>query len=195
MSKNLTGMSKFVALVLRHKPEEIGIELDDNGWVDVDELVSCASSYQQAKGYEQLTHELLDEIVSTDKKGRYEYSEDGWMIRACQGHSVHVDLELEPEKPPKMLYHGTATRFIKSIKETGLDKRSRTHVHLSKTHDEAVNVGKRHGKVIVLVVRSGEMHDDGYEFFLSKNKIWLIDSVPAKYIDFPEDDVLFEDKK
>ena len=192
MSKNLTGMSKFVAWVLRHKPGEIGIELDENGWVDIDDLVSCAVAYQQAKGFDQLTHELLDEIVSTDKKGRYEYSEDGWMIRACQGHSVNVDLGLDPKEPPLVLYHGTAQRFVKSIRKDGLQKRNRTHVHLSKTYDEAVKVGKRHGKPVVLAVKAGEMHDDGFEFFLSKNKVWLTDNVPPEYIELTnKDDALF----
>jgi len=183
MSVNLTSMSKFLAKVLRHDPDMIGIKLDENGWTDVDELIRCAGIYQNKQSYDKLTHEILEEIIEKDDKGRYEFSVDGWEIRAVQGHSVKVDLQLNAIEPPEILYHGTATRFAASIMNTGLDKRSRHAVHLSSTADQARKVGSRHGNPVVLLISAKDMHNDGFEFFQSKNGVWLVDNIPARYID------------
>ena len=184
MKKELIGMSKFISMVLRHKPETIGITLDGEGWVDIQELISNAAIYQQDKGLNPLTKDLLDEIVDTNEKRRFEYSEDGWRIRARQGHSVDVDVGYESKTPPKHLFHGTATRFVPSIRANGLDKRKRHHVHLSKDYDTAVKVGQRHGQPFVLQIDAAKMHSEGYDFFETENNVWLVDDVPAKYIDF-----------
>ena len=126
--------------------------------------------------------DVLLDIVNTDKKGRYSFNEDNTKIRANQGHSIEVDVELKKAIPPKTLYHGTSTRFVNSIKTLGLIKGSRLHVHLSDNYDTAVSVGKRHGEPIVLFVDTEKMIDDGYSFYLSDNGVWLVDSVPYKYI-------------
>ena len=184
LKKELIGVSKFLAVVLRHKPEMIGITLDKNGWTDVKELIDRSNTFQKSEGFEPLTKAILDEVVADNDKKRYEYSEDGWQIRASQGHSVDVDLELDSKLPPKYLFHGTARQFIPSIKVNGLDKRERNHVHLSKDHDTAVKVGSRHGAPYVLRIDTEAMIKDGVDFFLSNNNVWLVDGVPAKYIDF-----------
>ena len=177
-------MGKFLALILRHQPETIGLKLDSNGWADVQELIDLSNSYQKAEGYTPLTMELLDEIVETNDKKRFEYSEDGWCIRASQGHSINVDLDLDPKDPPEFLYHGTAERFIDAIKVSGLKKMSRNHVHMNVDPKMSLKVGMRHGKPILLKVRAKEMDADGYKFYLSKNNVWLTDEVPVKYIEF-----------
>jgi len=190
LKKELVGVSKFLAMVLRHKPETIGIALDKNGWVDVKELIDRSNTFQKAEGFEPITKAILDEVVADNDKKRFEYSEDGWQIRACQGHSVDVDLELDSNIPPKFLFHGTAKQFIPSIRINGLDKRQRNHVHLSKDHDTAVKVGSRHGSPHVLRIDTEAMIKEGYDFFLSNNGVWLVDDVPAKYIDFLYNDSL-----
>lgn len=173
--KELVRVGKFLSLVLRHKPEEIGITLDKNGWADVGDLLK---NMHISKG-------LLDEIVSTNNKKRYEYNENNTKIRACQGHSVEVDLKLEPKDPPNILYHGTSDGFIESIKKNGLRAQNRNHVHLSVDKETASKVGQRHGgKTVVLIVRSEEYHKDGAEFYMSTNGVWLTKEVPYKYIDF-----------
>jgi len=184
MKKELIGMSRFLSLVLRHKPDTIGIKLDSQGWVDVNEFIDKVNAYQKPKGYELLTKALLDEIVETNDKKRFAYSDNGWSIRASQGHSVNVDLKLEAKTPPEFLYHGTAEKFVDLIKKSGLMRMNRNHVHLSPTKDTAIKVGSRHGKPRVLKVKSSEMNKDGFDFFLSANGVWLVDSVPSKYIDF-----------
>ncbi len=167
-------ISKFLSLVLRHKPETIGIKLDSNGWVDVDELIS-----KMQKG---ITKEILEEIVLTNDKQRFAFNEDKTKIRANQGHSLNIDLGLKESTPPDMLYHGTAERFIKSIMETGIKKNSRRHVHLSENTETAVSVGNRYGKPVLLKVDTKRMSVDGYKFYVSENNVWLTDSVPVKYI-------------
>ena len=154
------------------------VEQLDNG------IYSYKASYQKDKNKEPLTKELLDEIVDTNDKRRFEYSEDGWNIRARQGHSVDVDLGYIPKQAPDFLYHGTAERFIPAIRANGLNKRKRHHVHLSKDHGTAVKVGQRHGKPFVLKIDCQAMKKDGYDFFETDNNVWLVDDVPAKYIDF-----------
>jgi putative RNA 2'-phosphotransferase len=132
-----------------------------------------------------LTRPLLQQVVDTNDKKRFALSADGSKIRASQGHSVAVELGLPPQEPPEMLYHGTATRSLDSIRATGLHSASRQHVHLSADEATAVKVGQRHGKPVVLRVRAGAMHRAGLEFFLSANGVWLTDQVPPEYIEFP----------
>ncbi|WP_291910445.1 RNA 2'-phosphotransferase [Chitinophaga sp. CB10] len=173
--KQKKHISKFLSLVLRHKPEEIGLQLDESGWADVEELI--------AKSDIRFTKEDLFEIVATSDKQRFALNEDRTKIRANQGHSIEVDLGLPPAVPPDLLYHGTASDTVDVIRKDGIQRMSRQYVHLSTVKDTAVQVGGRHGKPVILTVRAGEMHADGLQFYLSENKVWLTDYVPAKYID------------
>jgi len=179
MKPDLNKISKFLSYVLRHKPEAIGIKLNKEGWIGVDEFITAAN-----KDGNNLNRALLDEVVFTNDKQRFAYSADGLSIRANQGHSVDIELALEPTSPPDILYHGTATRFIESIKEQGLIKKQRQHVHLSALQETAVSVGQRHGKPIVLSINSKQMYEDGHLFYLSNNGVWLTDFVPLNYISF-----------
>lgn len=174
-------VSKFLALVLRHKPEEIGLHLDAHGWAQVDELLQAVSR----KGC-PLDFSRLNSIVENNDKKRFQFNDDRSKIRAAQGHSTDIDLNLKPVQPPGLLYHGTATRFVDSIKQLGLQKQKRHHVHLSARIETAIEVGKRYGKPLVLNVNSRQMSADGYQFFLSDNSVWLTDHVPVQYIEFPE---------
>lgn len=179
MADQLESTSKFLSYVLRHQPDAIGLKLDGEGWADVSELIELANS----DGH-NLTLELVREVVATNNKKRFAFSDDGARIRASQGHSVAIELGLTPTTPPDVLYHGTATRFLDSIKEKGLISGSRRHVHLSAELATAIDVGRRHGKPTVLTVRSGEMHGSGKEFFLSDNGVWLTKFVPIQYLIF-----------
>ena len=170
--KNYTKASKFLSLILRHKPEKIGIKLDEHGWAKVPEIL---------KGMD-LTMNDLEHIVDTDEKRRYSFNDDKTLIRANQGHSIPVDLELEPVQPPEYLYHGTVGQFLASIQKEGLLPRSRQYVHLSADLETAVKVGKRRGKLVVLQIASGKMHQDGHVFYISENGVWLTDAVPPQYI-------------
>jgi putative RNA 2'-phosphotransferase len=181
MKKNIVKYSKFLSLILRHQPEIIGLSLDENGWADVAQLIALANKQGTA-----LTPELLEEVVATNDKKRFAFSTDKSRIRASQGHSIEVDLALVPQQPPEYLFHGTATRFLDSIRDRGLIPGSRKHVHLSADESIAMSVGKRHGKPIVLKVRSAEMAQAGISFFLSENGVWLTDTVPFQYLDFPD---------
>ena len=172
----LTDTSKFLSLILRHKPETIGIKLDEHGWADVSELISGISKTRP------FDMKMLEEIVRTDNKQRYSFNEDKTLIRANQGHSIPVDVELEKKTPPEFLYHGTGEKFVSSIDKEGLLSKSRLYVHLSKDTDTAVKVGSRHGKPVVYRVAAGKMADDGYGFFLSVNGVWLTKAVPAEYL-------------
>lgn len=171
-------MSKFLSFVLRHEPQAIGLALDESGWADVGELIDKA-----AKAGRHYTPELIAEIVATSDKKRFTLSEDGTRIRAAQGHSVEVDLGLPPIVPPALLYHGTATRFLVSIREQGLRPGSRQQVHLSGDLETARKVGMRHGSPVVLVVKAGEMHAAGFAFYRADNGVWLTDHVPRAYIE------------
>ncbi len=177
--KNLTRVSKFLSLVLRHKPQEIGILLDANGWANIDELIEKSRS----KGI-YLTFDTIEEVVLTNDKQRFALSDDCCRIRANQGHSVSVDLQLLKTEPPAFLYHGTVDKFIDSIKKSGLQKMSRQHVHLSKDHETAHKVGSRRGAPVILKINAGQMHNDGYAFYCSENGVWLCHDVPVKYIEF-----------
>jgi putative RNA 2'-phosphotransferase len=172
--------SKFLSLVLRHNPGKIGITLDEAGWVDVDKLITACKKHGHP-----LTRAELDEIVETNSKKRFAFSENGRQIRASQGHSVDVDLGLEPQVPPEMLFHGTASSNLTSIFAEGLVKRSRNHVHLSAEEDTARTVGSRHGRAVVLRVAAARMHADGVPFYLSANGVWLVESVAPSYITGP----------
>lgn len=180
MDPKLVRLSKFLSLVLRHEPEKIGIVLDANGWVAVDDLLAAA-----ARAGTSISREQLDQVVVTNDKKRFAFSSDGSRIRASQGHSVEVDLGLAPVVPPERLYHGTATRFVESIRAEGLRAQSRQHVHLSPDEETAIKVGQRHGKPVVLVVRAGAMHQAGHVFYRSENGVWLTEAVPPGYLEIP----------
>lgn len=178
MTDPVVATSKFLSLVLRHRPGLIGLALDEAGWADIDELIRLAQSHQP------LTRDLIDRAVAENGKQRFAISEDGSRIRARQGHSIDVDLQLQPTSPPQRLYHGTATRFVDAIRHEGLHRRSRQHVHLSADADTATQVGARHGRPMVLIVHADKMVAAGHAFFLSENGVWLTDAVPPAFIDF-----------
>ena len=180
MEKRLVKISKFLSLVLRHQPERIGLRLDEQVWVGISELVDGA----RRAGME-LSIELVQEVVQKNDKKRFKISEDGSRIRASQGHSISIHLGLEPVEPPEILFHGTASPFLPSIREKGLTRRSRQHVHLSPDERTATRVGRRHGKPVVLRIQARRMHDQGYVFFFSENGVWLTGSIPVSYIEFP----------
>ncbi len=172
--------SKFLSLVLRHQPETAHITLDASGWVSVEDLLAGC-----AKARRNITRAELDHVVSTNAKKRFEFSADGTLIRASQGHSVEVDLNYEPKEPPPILYHGTATRFLESIRVQGLLKMQRHHVHLAVDTKMTMEVGARHGKPVLLTIQAAEMLQAGHPFYLSTNGVWLVDHVPADFIQFP----------
>ena len=174
--RKLNDTSKFIALVLRHKPEEIGISLDEHGWANVDELIAGIAKTQP------FDMAMLEEIVSSDDKQRYSFNEDKTLIRANQGHSIPVDVELEKKIPPEILYHGTGEKYVESIERQGLIPKSRLYVHLSADYETAVKVGSRHGKPVVYTVTAGEMQKDGYVFYQSVNGVWLTKNVLVEYL-------------
>ena len=166
-------MGKQLSFLLRHDSEAFSNGLiDKHGWRKVSELIKD----------HKYTKDLLDDIVKTNNKQRYEYNEDETLIRARQGHSINVDVNLSESTPPDILYHGTATRFLDSILEKGIVKGNRLHVHLSKDEDTATTVGARHGRPYVLKIDAKKMHEDGIKFYLSNNNVWLTDFVDVKYI-------------
>ena len=173
---DLTRTSRYISLVLRHKPEEAGITLDEHGWADVSELIAGVNRTHP------LTMELLDEIVRTDEKRRYSFNEDRTLIRANQGHSIPVDVELERLEPPEVLYHGTGRKYVPSIDRQGLLPKSRLYVHLSADEDTAMKVGRRHGEPVIYMVQAGRMSADGYPFYRSANGVWLTKKVPTEYL-------------
>ena len=174
--KGLTETSRYISLILRHKPQVIGISLDEHGWANVEALIRGVNQRHQ------LTMELLEEIVRTDEKRRYSFNEDKTLIRANQGHSVPVDVEPEEIAPPALLYHGTAEKYTESIEQYGLLPKTRLHVHLSGDVETARKVGARHGKTVIYLVDSKKMAEDGYRFFRSVNGVWLTERVPAAYL-------------
>lgn len=173
-----TRLSKFLSLLLRHKPEAAGIHLDPHGWADVQELIDGVNQ----TGRYAIDMETLEEIVKTDGKQRYSFDADKKRIRANQGHSVPVDVEPKEEKPPEILYHGTAEKSLDAILTEGLKGMGRLYVHLSKDKETAKKVGKRHGRPVVLEVAAGQMYRDGKRFFLSANGIWMTGMVDVKYL-------------
>ena len=173
---SLTSKSVFLSLILRHKPEVVGLTLDPNGWVNVNDLIEAVKSHK--KGF--TLRELLD-IVNRDEKGRYSIRNNGSFIRANQGHSA-IEIEFDSAVPPTVLYHGTAKNNIPSIMSMGLTKQSRHHVHLTSDYDTAVAVGRRHGSPIVLTIAAERMVADGTIFYLSENGVWLVGGVSPEYI-------------
>ncbi|MDI0267277.1 RNA 2'-phosphotransferase [Clostridioides difficile] len=176
MSKK-DNLSVFISLILRHKPETIGIKLDNYGYADVNELIGNINSTGR-----NINMEILEQIVKEDNKQRYSFNEDRSKIRANQGHSIKVNVELKKLRPPKCLYHGTTIRFLDNIKKEGIIRKNRLYVHLSNDIDTAIKVGKRHGIPIVLKVNTEKMYEDGYKFYLSENNVWLCEHVPFKYV-------------
>ena len=172
-----TRISKYLSLVLRHNPAAAGVTLDAEGWVGVDDLLAGAARH----GF-SFTRAELEEVVQTNEKQRFAFSLDSQLIRASQGHSVSVDLGLTPETPPEVLYHGTIDRFLSSIMDQGLDKRSRQYVHLSPDVETATRVGSRRGRPVILKIAAASMHSDGFRFFCSANGVWLTERVPPQYI-------------
>ena len=181
MDRRQTELSKFLSYVLRHEPGAIGLAPDAGGWVRIDELLAAAAANGRA-----ITRADLDLVVANNPKRRFAISADGDQIRASQGHSIDVDLGYEPASPPDVLYHGTALRFVDSIRERGLERGARHHVHLSVDRATALEVGRRHGEPAVLVVLAGAMARTGMTFFVSANGVWLTERVPAEFIRFQE---------
>jgi len=176
-NSQIIKISKYLSKHLRHQPERLGIKLLPGGWVAVDELLNAC-----AKNAFPISRTQLEEVVANNDKQRFSFDSTGTLIRANQGHSVEVDLQLEPVTPPDVLYHGTGARAVAAIMQTGLCKMSRHHVHLSKDIAIARAVGARHGKSVVLVIDAATMHQAGYTFYCSDNGVWLVDSVPPEYI-------------
>jgi putative RNA 2'-phosphotransferase len=175
--RKIKRASRKISLVLRHKPEAIGITLDENGWVSVKELLARMS----ANGYPMKRDDLMI-IVRDNDKQRFSFSADGRKIRANQGHSIDIDLQLEPVPPPDKLYHGTATTSVEAIMKSGLKPQSRQHVHLSLNLETATAVGSRHGRPVILEVDAANMAKDGHKFYCSANGVWLTEAVPVAYL-------------
>ena len=176
-SKRIVSTSKFLSLVLRHEPARAGITLGEGGWVAVADLLAGCE-----RAGKRISPALLGEVVASNDKQRFTFSDDGLRIRANQGHSVQVDLGLAPQVPPDRLYHGTASRFLASILKQGLLRGSRHHVHLTEKQEVAVSVGTRHGAPVVLVVDALRMQRDGHAFYRSDNGVWLTDQVGTQYL-------------
>lgn len=179
MSQNyqLIKISKYLSYHLRHHPEEIGLELEPGGWVAVEALLAAAQAHQFP-----LTRSELDLVVETSNKQRFSFDSTGTRIRANQGHSIPIDLQLEPSCPPDILYHGTGHQGVASILIQGLQKRARHHVHLSSDIETARQVGMRHGQPVVFTIKAAEMHQHGHLFYCSDNGVWLVDEVPPEYL-------------
>ena len=170
-------ISKFLSYVLRHHPELIGIDLDDNGWTDVNILLEKANDYGV-----NFNREILDYVVANNNKKRFAFNETLDQIRASQGHSVSIELGHNSQRPPKELYHGTGVKSVAAIQDQGIQKQSRQHVHLSENFETAIQVGQRHGKPYVFTVLSEDMYNDNFEFYISENGVWLTEFVPSKYL-------------
>ena len=172
----LVTISKFLSKHLRHTPDALGLTLQPGGWVAVDDLLSGCERQGFAVSYDELI-----ECVETSDKKRFSFDDTGDLIRANQGHSVEVDLQLEEKQPPDVLFHGTVERFLVSIMAEGLKKGKRHHVHLSKETETARKVGARRGKPVILQVDAGKMHSEGFKFFESANGVWLTQMVPVGF--------------
>ena len=177
MDRSLVRISKYLAKYLRHEPEAIGLTLQPGGWVRVDDLLAATRRHGFAISYDELI-----ECVDKNDKRRFSFDGTGDLIRANQGHSVEVDLQLEEQAPLEVLYHGTVERFLASIQALGLIKGSRHHVHLSADIETARKVGSRRGRPLVLEVSAGAMTQAGHPFFVSANGVWLTDAVPPQFL-------------
>jgi putative RNA 2'-phosphotransferase len=174
MSKLLTETSKFLSYVLRHEPQSIGLSLDTEGWANIDALIVAAAEHRRT-----LDRLLIEQVVATSEKKRFALSADGSSIRAVQGHSTDsVAISFEERIPPTVLYHGTATRFLESIRIQGLLPGSRHYVHLSEDMETAISVGQRYGELVVLTIAASAMHNQGVKFFQAQNGVWLVSHVP-----------------
>lgn len=169
-------LGQYLSLILRHKPEVIGIQLDEHGWAKVDELIAGIRKTQF------MDQTLLEKLVAEDEKGRYAFNDDKTLIRANQGHSIPVDVGLKEVQPPEVLWHGTGEKYVASIDREGLISKSRLYVHLSADFQTALKIGSRHGKPVVYAVDARRMHEEGYVFFLSVNGVWLTQRVPMAYL-------------
>ncbi|WP_349948852.1 RNA 2'-phosphotransferase [Lacrimispora sp. BS-2] len=174
---NLTDTSRYISLILRHKPDVIDITVDEHGWANVNELIEGVNRTHP------INMEILKKIVRTDNKKRYSFNDDMSLIRANQGHSIPVDVELKEKVPPEYLWHGTGEKYVESIDKIGLIPKSRLYVHLSTDIETAVKVGNRHGRSVVYQVNAGAMAKAGYKFYCSVNNVWLIKKVPAEFLE------------
>jgi len=172
------SLSKYLSLILRHKPAVVGIALDSHGWANVDELITGMNK----TGRSTIVFEDIQEVVATNDKQRFTFNEDFTKIRANQGHSIKVDVELKEMQPPDILFHGTTAKFVKKIMDEGLKPQGRLFVHLSADIETATKVGSRRGSPLVLEILAGKMHDDGFKFYLSENGVWQTEYVPAGYL-------------
>jgi putative RNA 2'-phosphotransferase len=178
---NEKAISQYLSFILRHKPEEIGLTLDREGWANIEELISKSQPVKNVA----LDEEIIKNIVSNSDKKRFQISDDGKLIRAVQGHSTtSVNITLNKLIPPTYLYHGTAQRFVDSIKEQGLISKDRQYVHLTENKDTALSVGTRYGKPEILIINALEMHNSGFNFFQAENGVWLVKHVPVDFITF-----------
>ena len=184
MRPDLIKASKYLSFVLRHRPDAIGLQLDEQGWATVDELIAAAARHGETLGLD-----VIRQVVAQNDKKRFALSENERRIRAVQGHSVEIDLRLQPQPPPPHLFHGTATRFLDSIRAQGLRSGDRQHVHLSADEETAVQVGARHGTPVVLAIDTSAMQRARHVFYRSENGVWLTDAVPAAFIAFPTDPI------
>jgi putative RNA 2'-phosphotransferase len=176
--KRKKKISKFLSLILRHQPEVVGLSLDENGWAEVEKLIKACTAHG-----ESFTRSELDEVVETNDKKRFAFDETGRKIRASQGHSIEVEIEFEKKTPPAILYHGTAEKNVGVIFAEGLKKMSRHHVHLSGDIETAKNVGIRYGKPVLFKIDTVAMQAENFEFFVSANGVWLVESVPPKFLE------------
>lgn len=176
--KRKTRISKFLSLILRHKPETIDLKLDENGWADVKELLEKAAQNGNA-----FTREELETVVETNDKKRFAFDDSGEKIRANQGHSIEVEIGFEEKTPPKMLYHGTAEKNVEAILQNGLRKMRRHHVHLSTEIETARAVGVRYGNPVIFKVETEKMLAENFRFCVSANGVWLVENVPPKFLE------------
>lgn len=170
-------LSKLLSFILRHKPEHIGLQLDPQGWASVDELLNKLNASGTL-----VDRPTLEEIVATNNKKRFAFNDNQTLIRASQGHSIGINLQLQPLQPPDTLYHGTAEIYLESIMAQGLKKQNRQHVHLSDNLSTAKAVGSRHGKPVILLVDAKQMHVEGHVFYLSDNGVWLTEEIPSGFL-------------
>jgi len=175
---DMKRQSKLLSLILRHDPAKAGLELQPGGWVKTDDLLAGLARLKRPMSEAQ-----LHKLVETSDKKRFTLSEDGLMIRAAQGYSTKVDMKMSPITPPALLYHGTATRFLGVILAEGLKPMSRQHVHLSADIETATKVGARHGKPVILKVKSEEMNQAGQPFYQADNGVWLTDKVAPEFLE------------
>lgn len=175
--KRLVKISKYLSKHLRHQPERLGLTLEDGGWVKVKDLLEAC-----ARNNFPISLEALIETVEKNDKQRFSFDETGEKIRANQGHSVKIDLQLKPQTPPAKLFHGTAERNVSMIEEHGLRKMARHHVHLSSDTETARRVGIRYGKPVIFEIDTAQMLNEGFEFYVSENGVWLVETVPPKFL-------------